>query len=222
MRQKIANALKTKYQRFGLSNEAIDRIAAAKEKTITSEDAIETGIADLQTMELIASEVQKMRDGEIQRRADLQRIHDAYKASHPDQTTPPPAQTTTPPQDEPEWARKLREQNERIMSEFDRRDAEQRQQAAAANVRAALERAGCNNAFILKTTLKGFKLGKDETEEQAIARLTADYNQNIKDAFGDGVIPPVGSGAAQQDVSKYAEQMNKVLEENGLLPKSQQ
>lgn len=84
MKKKIAEALKTKYKSFGLSNEAWDRIASAKEETVTKEEDIEAGIADVATMDLIAKELQKMRDSEIQKRTDLQREHDDYKAKHPE------------------------------------------------------------------------------------------------------------------------------------------
>lgn len=89
MKTKIAEALKTKYKSFGLSNEAFDRIASAKEKTVTKEEDIEAGIADYETMDLIAKELQKMRDSEIQKRTDLQREHDDYKAKHPDKDPDP-------------------------------------------------------------------------------------------------------------------------------------
>jgi len=84
MKKKIADALKTKYKSFGLSNEAWDRIASAKEETVTKEEDIEAGISDVSTMDLIAKELQKMRDSEIQKRTDLQREHDDYKAKHPE------------------------------------------------------------------------------------------------------------------------------------------
>ena len=217
MKTKIATALKTKYQRYGLSNEAIDRIASAKEKTITSEDAIESGIADFETMELIAQEVQKQRDKEIKNKTDLQNAFDTYKTAHPETK---PIDPPTPPVDpnEPEWAKKLREQNEKIMEEFGKRDAAQKQHLAETNVKAALEKAGCTNPGILRLTMKGFALGENETEEQAVARLTADYNQNVKDAFGDGNIPPVGAGAPSADPHKHAEAMNAFLEKQGLIP----
>lgn len=217
MKTKIATALKTKYQRYGLSNEAIDRIASAKEKTITSEDAIESGIADFETMELIAQEVQKQRDKEIKNKTDLQNAFDTYKTAHPETK---PTDPLTPPVDpnEPEWARKLREQNEKILNEFSQRDAAQKQHLAETNVKAALEKAGCTNPGILRLTMKGFALGENETEEQAVARLTADYNQNVKDAFGDGNIPPVGAGVPSADPHKHAETMNAFLEKQGLIP----
>ena len=84
MKKKIAEALKTKYKSFGLSNEAWDRIASAKEETVTKEEEIADAIADVETMNLIAQELQKMRDSEIQKRTDLQREHDDYKAKHPE------------------------------------------------------------------------------------------------------------------------------------------
>lgn len=84
MKKKIADALKTKYKSFGLSNEAWDRIASAKEETVTKEEDIEAGISDVATMDLIAKELQRMRDSEIQKRTDLQREHDNYKAEHPE------------------------------------------------------------------------------------------------------------------------------------------
>lgn len=84
MKKKIAEALKTKYKSFGLSNEAWDRIASAKEETVTKEEEIADAIANVETMNLIAQELQKMRDSEIQKRTDLQRVHDDYKAKHPE------------------------------------------------------------------------------------------------------------------------------------------
>lgn len=224
MKTKIATALKTKYQRYGLSNEAIDRIASAKEKTITSEDAIESGIADFETMELIAQEVQKQRDKEIKNKTDLQTAFDTYKTAHQEKTDPDPKNPPADP-NEPEWARRLREQNEKVLEEnrkiqdeFTRRDAQQKQLLSETNVKAALEKAGCTNPGILRLTMKGFALGENETEEQAVIRLTADYNQNVKDAFGDGNIPPVGVGVPSEDPHRQAEKMNASLEKKGLIP----
>lgn len=201
MKKKIADQLRTKYQRFGLSNEAIDRIASAKEKTVTSDDQIEAAIADAETMELIATELQKSADVERRKASDIQKSFDDYKTAHPEKTDPDPDQKT-PPADpnEPEWARKLREQNEKVLEEnrkiqdeFTRRDNAKRLELAEANVRAALEKAGCTNPGFLNATMKGFTLGENETEEQAVVRLTAEYNQLFKEAVGDGSVTFRGS-----------------------------
>lgn len=83
-KEEIAIALKTKFKSFGLSNEAIDRIASAREKTVTEQDQVETAVSDAETMGLIAGELQKMRDAEIQKRTDTQRAFDTYKEKHPE------------------------------------------------------------------------------------------------------------------------------------------
>ena len=136
MKEKIASALKTKYQRFGLSNEAIDRIASAKEKTVTSEDAIEEGIADAETMGLIANELMKMRDKEINSKTDLQRAFDTYKEKNPEGgKDPKPDPKPDPGEKEPEWAKRLRER-------FEREDKEKADQVVRESVMARLKKEG--------------------------------------------------------------------------------
>lgn len=98
LKDQIASALKTKYQRFGLSNEAIDRIASAKEKTVTKVEDIEAAIADVSTMDLIAQELIKVRDQEIQKRTDTQSAFDKYKTEHPEVDPNKPQDPPTPPQ----------------------------------------------------------------------------------------------------------------------------
>ena len=218
MRTKILNALKTAYANLGLSDKAFDGVASFLEKTVTKEEDINDAIKDEGIKNLLKA-FQGESDSLRNRASQLQKDFDAYKAAHPE--TNPNTPPTPPAADEPEWARKLREQNEIIMGEFERRDAAQKQQATAANVKAALEKAGCNNPGILRLTLKGFALGENETEEDAVKRLTGDYNQNIKESFGDGVVPPIGVGVPTQDPSKYADKMNTYLEQQGLLPKQQ-
>lgn len=213
MKEKIALALKTKYQRFGLSNEAIDRIAEAKQKTVTSEDAIDTGIADTETMGLIAVELMKMRDKEIQQRTDTQRAFDAYKEKTTvpsPESDPAPAQQKPVEMPEPEWAKTLRER-------FEREDKEKADKIARDAITARLKMEGCTNPGILKSTMKGFTLGKDETEDNAVARLKTEYNAAYKEVFGDGAVPGLG-GQAFADAKTATEHKNAFLRQQGLLP----
>ena len=85
-KEKIVEGLRAKSEikRFGLSNEAIDRIATAREKTVTEEAQVETVLTDAETMRLIAEELMKHRDQEITRRTEAQSAFDAYKAAHPE------------------------------------------------------------------------------------------------------------------------------------------
>lgn len=216
-KENIATALKTKYQRFGLSNEAIDRIASAREKTVNGEDDIDAAVADAETMGLIANELQKMRDAEIQRRTDTQRAFDAYKEKNPvpkpDGGPDPDKPEPTKEMPEPEWAKRLRER-------FEREDKEKADQAVRESVTSRLKKEGCTNPGILKSTMKGFALAKDETEDQAVARLKEDYNASYKEVFGEGAVPGLG-GQPFADSKAATDHKNAFLREQGLLPQKE-
>lgn len=218
MKDKIALAVKTKYQRFGLTNEAIDRIALAKEKTVTSEADIDSAIADAETMTLIATEIQKMRDAEIQKRTDTQRAFDTYKEKHPATDPTPPTPPNPKEGEEPEWAKKLREQNEALTARLDAQDKAAAAKATRLTVESKLKAEGCTNAGILNLTLKGFALGENETMEAAVARLKEEYNASCKEAFGDNPRPIVGDPAFG-DPKAAITHKNDFLREQGLLPK---
>lgn len=223
MKEKIAAALKTKYQRFGLSNEAIDRIASAKEKTVTSEDVIEEGIADSETMGLIANELMKMRDKEISNKTDLQRAFDTYKERNPEKTPDPskagPAQN--PGDAEPEWARQLREQQERIAARFEREDREKAEKQTRDTLTARLKMEGCTNNGIVKFVMAGYAPVKDESEDDAVKRLKDAYAVAYKDTFGDGPVPGYG-GQPFYDGKSATDHKNDFLRQQGLLPKKDQ
>lgn len=86
LKEQILEALKTKYKAYGLSNDALDRIASLREKTVEKEEEdIEGVIADTTTLDLIAKEIQRQRDQAIQRNSEAQRALEAYKAAHPEQ-----------------------------------------------------------------------------------------------------------------------------------------
>lgn len=85
LKEQILEALKTKYKAYGLSNDALDRIASLREKTVEKEEDIEGAVADATTLDLIAKEIQRQRDQAIQRNSESQRAFEAYKAAHPEQ-----------------------------------------------------------------------------------------------------------------------------------------
>ena len=219
MKQKIIDAFKTKYLSFGLSNEAIDRIASALEKTVTKEEEIAEALAKVDTMNLIASELQKMRDKEIQTRTDLQKSFDDYKEKHPETNPPTPPTLPKPNEQEPEWAKTLRQQNEQLLARQKAEDDAKAQKELIARLEAGLKKAGCVNAGILAGVLKGVALQKDETEEAAIERLKGDYNASVKAIFGDGPIPPAAGGSAFGDAKTALDKKNAFLRQQGLLPK---
>lgn len=220
MKTKILNALKTNYANLGLGDKAFDGVASFLAKTIKEENEIDGVIKSEDTQNLLKA-FQGESDSLRNRNTQLQRDFDAYKAAHPEITPPTPPTPPVPPTTSPELA-KILEQQQQIMDEFKRRDAEQRQQTAIANIKTALEKAGCKNSALLALTMKNFALGEKETEEQAIARLTAEYNQNVKALYGEGAIPQLGGQVfTTGDTKQRVEAMNAMLEESGLLPSSE-
>lgn len=216
-KEEIATALKTKYQRFGLSNEAIDRIASAREKTVESEEGVEAAVADAETMGLIANELMKMRDKEISNKTDLQRAFDAYKEKNPEggkgpgpDPKPNPEPDPNPLAKEPEWAKKLRERYEREDRE---REYKERRDALTAR----LKTEGCSNGGILNLILQGYTPGNDESEDDAVKRMKESYCAAYRETFGDGPIPGIGQNAFINPKSA-TDHKNDFLRKQGLLP----
>lgn len=212
--EEIKSALGTKYANFGLSKEAIDRIALQVEKTVTTEEEVESGIATFETMNLVAQEIQKMRDRELRNRSDLQKSFDAYKESHPDKND-----EGNGGEKEPEWAKALREQNQALMEKFTRQEQEEQRNATLAFVKQAAKSAGCTNERALKLTEKTFSIKDKETNEDAAKRFEAEYNANVKEYFGDGTIPPFGSSAELSTDEQFHSAMQSYAASKGLAGK---
>ena len=62
MQNKYLSALRTKYASFGLSKEALDRVALQRVKTIANEDEIDADIASTDTAMLVMKEMQRATD----------------------------------------------------------------------------------------------------------------------------------------------------------------
>ena len=220
MKAKILNALKTKYANLGLGDKAFDGVASFLEKTITKEEEIEGVITREDTATLLKS-IQGETDSLRTKHAQAVKDFEDYKKLHPDTKPDPKEGEGKADPAEPEWARKLREQNEAILAAQAKREKDEKDATTLASVKSALEKAGCTNAGILNLTLKGFALKENEKEEDAVKRVTEEYNANIKATFGEGVVPPAGGGTQTPDAKAAREAHNEYLRKRGLLPKEE-
>lgn len=212
---KIKNALKTEYAKMGLGDKALDGVASFLAKTITSEEGIDGVIKSEDTMNLLKA-FQGESDSLRNRAAQLEKDFNAYKESHPEGGGEADRGKQT---EEPEWAKKLREQQESIAKRLDEQDRVRRNASDLASVRSILEKEGCTNKGILNATLKGFSLGENETVESASARLKTEYQASFKETFGDGPVPPISGNVFGDDPKKAADAKNEFLRSSGLLPK---
>lgn len=220
MKEKILNALKTKYANLGLGDKAFDGVASFLEKTITKEEEIDGVIASEDTATLLKS-IQGETDSLRTKHAQAVKDFEDYKKLHPDTKPDPKEGEGKADPAEPEWAKKLREQNEAILAAQAKREKDEKDATTLASVKSALEKAGCTNAGILNLTLKGFALKEKESEEDAVKRVTEEYNANIKATFGEGVVPPAGGGTQTPDAKAAREAHNEYLRKRGLLPKEE-
>lgn len=222
----IVETLKTEYKSFGLSNEAIDRIASAREKTVTEESQVETAIKDAETMKLIAQELQKMRDSEIQKRTDLQRVHDDYKAKHPEKDPEPEPEPEPEPQ-KPDIAKIVADAVAAAVKPVQEAFETFRSQTSAKEAKTLAKAKFYENKWTTKfkdeaddaweradelNAAKGDKM----TQEELTTKATEYFNKLVQRKGADATKPfeDDGGGSGNFDFSKQA----KYLESEGLIP----
>lgn len=230
MKKKIAEALKTKYKSFGLSNEAWDRIASAKEETVTQEEDIETGISDVATMDLIAKELQRMRDSEIQKRTDLQREHDDYKAKHPEKD-PDPDPANDPDPQKQDIAKIVADAVAAAVKPVQAAFEEFKSQTSAKEAKTLAKdkfyenkwttkfKEEADDAWDMASQLNEAK-GNSMTQEELTGKATELFNKYVQRKGADATKPfeSTDPNNGSYDFSKQA----KFLENEGLLPKNEQ
>ena len=212
MQNKYLSALKTKYASFGLSKEALDRVALQRVKTIANEDEIDADIANSDTLMLIMKEMQSSADAQRNRAAQLQKDLDALRTP---QSEPTPTPTENP------YAKEisdLKDMMAAMMGKFAENEKKSRTEATMAKVHDLMKQKGCTNDFIRKTTLSGIQIGENDTAESIAEKYKSVYDENCRSAFGEGYTPPTGNGNVGEEMDQA--EITKMLQERGLLPKS--
>lgn len=208
MQVKYLSALKTKYASFGLSKEALDRVASQRVKTIANEDEIDADIASTDTAMLVMKEMQRATDTLRTDNAKYQKELADLKndpGNKPDQSNDP-----NPLADA---MAEMREFMKTMKDEYAESKRKARAESLIAEAHKVMEKNGCTNAFIRNITLKGVEVGEADTAESIAEKCKAIYDQNCKDAFGEGYTPPRGNGSGQDEVDYDA--MVKALKDSG-------
>ena len=208
MQVKYLSALKTKYASFGLSKEALDRVASQRVKTIANEDEIDADIASTDTAMLVMKEMQRATDTLRTDNAKYQKELADLKndpGNKPDQSNDP-----NPLADA---MAEMREFMKTMKDEYAESKRKARAESLIAEAHKVMEKNGCTNAFIRNITLKGVEVGEADTAESIAEKCKTIYDQNCKDAFGEGYTPPRGNGSGQDEVDYDA--MVKALKDSG-------
>lgn len=188
MQNKYLSALRTKYASFGLSKEALDRVALQRVKTIANEDEIDADIANTETLMLIMKEMQSSADSQRNRATQLQKDLEDLKKNQPNNQQ----QTQEP---ESELAKQLQTLTNLVTTMQAERAAEKKKiqaEAIISQVHEKMKSKGCTNDFIRNMTLKGIEVAENDTADSLAEKYKSIYDQNCKDAYGEGYVPPMG------------------------------
>ena len=212
MKEKIATALKTKYAKLGLSQKAFDGVAAILEKTITDENAIESTIAEDYVADLLKG-LQSEFDSLRTAKANADKALKDYKESHPD-TTP-----SNPPQDD-ELSKKIKALEDK-QAEYERKISDNEHKAKRESVIAELDnlldKKGCSQPYIRKNVLKSMAVSDADTAESLLDSCKAQYDEEYKAAYSEGVIPPAGNnGPVEYEQVLYPKEAER-LKSEGLM-----
>lgn len=213
MQNKYLSALKTKYASFGLSKEALDRVASQRVKTIANEDEIDADIASSDTLMLIMKEMQGSADAQRNRAAQIQKELDDLKKNQPNNQT-----TQTQQEPESELAKQLQTLTELVKTMQTERAAEKKKaqnETVIARAHEVMKQNGCTNDFIRNMTLKGIEVGENDTADSIAEKYKSIYDQNCKEAYGDGYVPPKGNSGGSGENDKDAE--TAILKRAGVL-----
>lgn len=224
MKTKIINALRTKYQRFGLSSEAVDRIASALEKTVTDESGIEGAIAEASTMTLIAEELQKSADAERRQRSTIQKSFDEYKEQHPSDVKADPTPKPTGDDAVLKLLKQMQDDNKALKARLDAKDAAARADEMRTKVLEGLKASGRDDPAVTNIIMRQFVVGEGDTEATLVERYRGSYDADYKMIHGDGAVPPVGNffpKSEKPDANEFAGAVQR-LRDKGVLPTKNQ
>ena len=197
MQIKYLSALKTKYASFGLSKEALDRVASQRVKTIANEDEIDSDIASSETALLVMKEMQGATDALRANNAKIQKeLADLKTQNEVGQKEV--AQPENP------YAKEIADMKELLQSmttKFAEAERRNRDSEILSGANERMKALGCTNDFIRDITLKGIEIGDADTADSIAERYRSVYDKNCKSAFGDGYVPPKGErGGADEEV----------------------
>ena len=214
MQNKYLSALRTKYASFGLSKEALDRVALQRVKTIANEDEIDADIASSDTAMLIMKEMQGSADAQRNRAAQIQKELDDLRQNQ----QPKPQEADN--QSQLEFAQQMKTMMEMMMglkAEMDAGKKKAHAEAVLAQAHEVMSANGCTNKFMRDYTLKGIEISESDTAETIAQKCKPIYDQNCKEAFGEGFVPPKSNHAGNGELDYAA--MTKALQDASLLPK---
>lgn len=198
MKQKILSGLKNKYAHLGLSKEALDGVASVLEKTVKSEDEIETAVSGVEgLLKVFQSEADRERTNYNALKAAKEEIEKKLK-----EATPAPPKEDPKPFDAEAFKAEILETMRK-----ERETAAQNEQKAAqrkADITAKAKEYG-----IPEKLIGNFAIAEDANLDDYFKSV----KQNLADAGFEFSEPPTSGGGVRTDGEGIASLINKGTED---------
>ena len=218
MKQKILKALKTRYASKGLSDKALDGVAAFLEKTVTEEGQIDAAISEA-SVEALINVYQSEADALRNQKAQAEKALADYKAAHPDKE-PDPAKKG----ESDEAARELQELKDSLdalKKQLDAANIQKRNSELISSVRDALKADNRDNDALLDIVFKNPVIGEGDTVDALKERYAREYDGYYGKLYGDGAVPSIGNAFAKLkdgDKSDFSGVVCRLRSEGKLAP----
>lgn len=192
MKQKILDALKTRYSNLGLGDKALDGVASFLEKTVTDEASIDTVVAGDNVSAMLKA-MQSSFDSLRGRNTELQRQLDEISRRPNPQVPPAPEPKST----ESDEMVQLKERLAKMEENYGRAMAEKRNAGIVSDLRRKLKDGGSDNDAVLDLVLDRLTIGESDTADSLADKSREAYDAAYKKFYGNGVVPPAGAKQAE-------------------------
>ena len=129
-----------------------------------------------------------------------------YKENHPAPTpTPTPAPAPTPepkPNNGNEAMEKLLKEFEDLKKSIGEDAKRRKQEQLMHDVMERMKAEGADDAYVLKNTMRGVTLDESKSVDELAKAYLANYDEEYKEARGDGGSPRSGGGGGSSDAAK--------------------
>lgn len=206
MKEKISLKLKElvgKNNLLNLSERTIVSYANAVSGTVTEETELTDDFFNRHL------EILKSMNGQIY--ADTNFKVEEFKKNYKPDAGSQSSQTNA--EEEPQWAKELREKYSSIEDKFTTKEKAERLQGNLDKAKSILKSGGATNDKILNIALKLMDFDDQMTPEQIAEKGKALYDSTYKDLYGEGAAPASSSSSStEKPISQ--EERAKAIEEN--------
>lgn len=212
MKEKISKELRNEYANLGLGEKAFSGVAAFLEKTGIKEEDITSRIKDEDVKSLLVA-IQGESDSLRNTNTRLTKENEELKAK-----TGKPEGKSDGKDDVAKAIAELQEEFKDFKDSSAQRAKTEADAQVLSKVHDIMKSKGCTNDFIRKMTLAGITVSDGDTAESLAEKYKTEYDENFKEAFGDGYIPPMGNHSSKDyEKGAYGPEVER-LRASGKIP----